>query len=98
MMVALVDDGDAHRSAREFLSGGQPTEAGPDDDDMVRAHISRSLRKPLRRIQRDRLASMRRCVGRWVFQIRRGTAMSVSVTTIDRIALIRMMRPERRNA
>jgi len=29
MVITLVDDGDAHRGAREFLSGGQPTEAGP---------------------------------------------------------------------
>jgi enoyl-CoA hydratase len=32
------------------------------------------------------------------FKILRGIAMSVSVTTVDRVAVIRIMRPERRNA
>src|ERR1700729_1058849 len=47
---------------------------------------------------RRRAAAAVYCARRYVFQIRRGTTMSVSMTTIDRIAVIRMMRPERRNA
>ena len=35
MMIALIDESNANRRAREFLSGGQPTEAGTDDDHMV---------------------------------------------------------------
>ena len=45
-MIALVDDGDAHRSARELLSGGQPTEPGADDDDMVQVHIPSLAQNP----------------------------------------------------
>ena len=59
MMIALIDDGDAHRSAREFLSGGQPTEAGPDDDDMVQVHTSRSLAQTSPPNPRDCLSKSR---------------------------------------
>src|SRR5258707_8439205 len=59
MVIALVDDGDAHRGAREFLSGGQPTEAGPDDDDMVQVHILRSLAQTSLPNPRDCLAKSR---------------------------------------
>jgi len=43
-MIALIDDGDAHRGGFKFLRGGESAEPSADDDDMMEAwHSAASL-------------------------------------------------------
>ena len=42
-MIALIDDGDAHRGGFKFLRGGESAEPSADDDDMMAWHNAASL-------------------------------------------------------
>src|SRR5450631_1581543 len=66
MMIALVDDGDSNRGAREFLRGGQPSEASSNDDHMVQGrpclitHVGLRVRAAMQRSVNDLFISLRR--------------------------------------